>query len=594
MIARPRPELPVREHGLDIRGPRRCPLRCRRARPACNRSSCAARRAAGPGATFHTTASAVTIEDPTAAAGGRRRGAGGWTLGSRGPADNRQRQGQLGHREDLGNDRLGLRTHGMALPVHEPTAVRRPGGPHPASHRSRGLRAPAGARRRPGRSGKRRPTPSTPLELTTNRQSGCGPSSWAAMPGDARTASPSAGRHRPRPTLRSLALGTSCADQQACSVGSVDGPGVDTVKGLTAGESGDFTLQVWLEDEAGNQSYALSASDAVHLRLDQEPPRLVFQPQDPGDPLRVAVHVDDRHSGLDTGAIEMRRRGGDVWQSLATVREDQLLVSYVDDERFRSGVYDFRAGARDRAGNESSTDRQATGARATIELPVRFATRLSVGRPHRARRGKRRTIVLAPSTRAKYRTRLKLHGRLANADGQPIGGATVQVSSDSPGDAVGLLPAGVARTDREGRFTYVVRATRNKVLRFRYSGSRQIRAASGDFELHVPGRSSIRAQPKRLRNGQSVRLSGRVATRPLPPVREAGRGSGLLPGAFPDLLDHSCRRHRSVALRLSLRGHTRAGALPPARTASRRGRVPVRHRSFARHPRGGQRTVGFS
>ena len=29
-----------------------------------------------------------------------------------------------------------------------------------------------------------------------------------------------------------------------------------------------------------------------------------------------------------------------------------------------------------------------------------------------------------------------------------------------------------------------------------------------------------------------VRLSGRVATRPLPPVREADRGSGLLPGAF--------------------------------------------------------------
>ena len=102
---------------------------------------------------------------------------------------------------------------------------------------------------------------------------------------------------------------------------------------------------------------------------------MAFDPQDAGDPLRVSVLADDALSGLDTGSIEMRRRGGDSWQGLAAAREGNRLVGYVDDERFRSGAFEFRGHARDLAGNESSTDRRANGSRATIDLPARFATR---------------------------------------------------------------------------------------------------------------------------------------------------------------------------------------------------------------------------
>jgi hypothetical protein len=219
---------------------------------------------------------------------------------------------------------------------------------------------------------------------------------------------------------------------------------------------------------------------------------------------------------LDGGEIEIRRRGSNSWQALATAREGDRLVSYVDDERFRSGSYEFRARARDRAGNERTTDRRADGVRATIELPARFTTRLRVGLRQVLGRGKRRRVRLAPRATATHGHRIKLEGRLTNADGQPIDTGAIEVSSDSPGDAVGLLPVGLARTDADGRFTYVVRAGRNKVLRFRYSGSRRIRPATADFELRVPAVSSIRARPRRLRNGESVRLSGTVSTRPLP------------------------------------------------------------------------------
>ena len=107
---------------------------------------------------------------------------------------------------------------------------------------------------------------------------------------------------------------------------------------------------MWLEDAAGNQSYTLSGSDPVFLRLDQEAPSLAFEPQSDVDPLRIGVRVADRHSGVDSGEIEIRQRGGNLWHSLAAAREGQTLVAYVDDERFRSGAYEFRARVRDRCG----------------------------------------------------------------------------------------------------------------------------------------------------------------------------------------------------------------------------------------------------
>jgi len=301
-----------------------------------------------------------------------------------------------------------------------------------------------------------------------------------------------------------------------CFDGRLEGRNVNSLGRFLLSQPGEHTLQVWLEDEAGNQSFALSASDPLRLRLDQEAPRVTFDAPNPADPLRIAARVEDRLSGLDTGEIEMRRRGGDTWNTLATAREGQSLVAYVDDERFRSGGYEFRARARDVAGNESSTDRRADGSQATLDLPVRFTTRLSVGVRVSKGRGKERRVSLRPEARVRYGRRLKLTGRLENADGQPIDGATLEVSADSPGDDTGLLPAGQARTDRSGRFTYIVRGSRNKVVRFRYAGSRRIRSATRDFALHVRAASTIAARPRRLRNGQTVRLSGRVLSRPLP------------------------------------------------------------------------------
>jgi hypothetical protein len=318
----------------------------------------------------------------------------------------------------------------------------------------------------------------------------------------------------------------------SCSDGVVDGRDVRTLGELKLAEPGEHTLQVWLEDEAGNHSYELTASEPVGLRLDQEAPSLAFTAPDPGDPLRVAVGVSDRDSGVEGGEIEIRRRGGGPWTALPTAREGNRLVAYVDDDRFGDGAYELRARARDLAGNVAVTDRRTDGSRATLDLPARFATRLSVGAPRTVGRGRRRAVRLVSALRVRHGAQVRLEGRLENSDGQPIPGASVDVSADSPGDAVGLVPAGLARTDRDGRFAYVARATRNKLLRFRYAGSRRIRAAAADFTLTVPAASTIAASPRRLRNGQTVHLSGTVLTRPLPPAGKLIEVQAFFRGRF--------------------------------------------------------------
>ena len=135
--------------------------------------------------------------------------------------------------------------------------------------------------------------------------------------------------------------------------GSRRAPNVSTLSGLSFPVAGDYTTRVWLEDAAGNQR-SQSAISTVQMRYDPIAPSVTFEPADPSDPLRVAITASDKHSGVVSGEIEIRRVGTSAWHGIDTKLSSPGLVAYVDDERFRNGVYEFRAHATDRAGNEAS------------------------------------------------------------------------------------------------------------------------------------------------------------------------------------------------------------------------------------------------
>ena len=285
-------------------------------------------------------------------------------------------------------------------------------------------------------------------------------------------------------------------------------------------------------------------------------PQLAFEPMDPADPLRVVVNAVDRHSGVARGEIEMRAAGTTTWHGLATDREGSLLVAHVDDERFRKGAYEFRAHAVDQAGNEASTGRRTDGSAATLRLPARIDTRLAIGVPRtivrrrvERRHGRRRLVRrrirrLDSNVIARHGRAIRLSGFLTNADGQPIDGATIEALEKRLDG--GVAPVGLATTGTDGKFHYVVRATRNREMLFRYGGSRRIGSATSDFTLLVPATSTIRSRstaPPQWTAG-ALHRTGDYA--PASEQRKARRDAGVLPRTVANVLDCPCGRSAAV------------------------------------------------
>ena len=213
----------------------------------------------------------------------------------------------------------------------------------------------------------------------------------------------------------------------------------------------------------GQRSARRAPPSAAALRFDPEPPQLTFEPTDIR-PTRCGWSSTRSTVTRAWRAEKSRCARRDVeWHGLATEREGSLLVAHVDDERFRNGAYEFRAHAVDQAGNEASTGRRDDGSAATLRLPARIDTRLAVGVPriivrrrverrHGHRRVMRRRIRRLDSNVdcASTDALVRLDGFLANADGQPIDGATIEALEKRPDGA--SCPVGLATTGTDGKF----------------------------------------------------------------------------------------------------------------------------------------------
>ena len=105
-------------------------------------------------------------------------------------------------------------------------------------------------------------------------------------------------------------------------------------------------------------------------------------------------------------------------------------------------------------------------------------------------------------------------GRLQASDGRPIPNAEVQVLSRSA-----LLPErleAVIRTDSEGNYAYLAGPGSTRTLRFAYLGTPVTLPSTSEATLLVPAASTVRPRPRRLRNGQAVRFTGRLRSLPPP------------------------------------------------------------------------------
>jgi hypothetical protein len=116
----------------------------------------------------------------------------------------------------------------------------------------------------------------------------------------------------------------------------------------------------------------------------------------------------------------------------------------------------------------------------------------------------------------RYGKGAEVTGTLAGGSGQPISGATICVQTQAEGAETGLVPVGTATTDSQGDFSYALGAGPNRQILFGYRNSSfQVTRTLAVFS-HA--RATLKAGPRKLRNGQRVELTGS-----LPEPKAAGR-----------------------------------------------------------------------
>ncbi len=269
------------------------------------------------------------------------------------------------------------------------------------------------------------------------------------------------GQHAPIVRARWRACAAGALAAAGCVEGERADSGLTTSGPLTLPSPGEWDIQLWLEDAAGN-SDPETASSPRRLRYDPDPPGLRFLPAHPATPERFDVAAHDL-SGLASGTIELRRYGGSDWVPLPTQRYGDQLVAVLDDRRRAAGgVFDLRARAVDIAGNEAVV---YGGGRTLREQPSTAPVR-----PKPRPRAKATIMVRAAAKRpraGKRQTRRWARGvrQLAIAGGRPL---LLQGRIGRPVPRHGKLVEIQAHFRGRWRTISAVRARRGGHWRFRY------------------------------------------------------------------------------------------------------------------------------
>ena len=284
---------------------------------------------------------------------------------------------------------------------------------------------------------------------------------------------------------------------------------------LSLPAAGEYPLQLWLRDEAGNE--APNWAVTIPLRFDDERPEVRFDADAAEN--RVVAEVGDPLSGPASGQLLYRRVDAEHWIELPTrmVAGDRpgvsSLVAPMPELGF--GTFVFRADALDAAGNAASTTLREDGTQMAIRR---------VPPPH---------VPKAPRARSRLFARLRgghgngesltvpfgapalLGGRLTRAaDGAGLGGRMLRVVSRPSRGALAPTAVVGAETGEQGGFELRLPPGPSRRLTVAFAGDGGLEPSSRrPLELRVRAGVSLHAAPGSLRTGEAVRLSGRVRSK---------------------------------------------------------------------------------
>jgi hypothetical protein len=317
-------------------------------------------------------------------------------------------------------------------------------------------------------------------------------------------------------------------DLSALADRTVPGPGV-------------YDFHMWLRDEAGNDSPSTALD--MTMRLDNVVPGVAFETTEgEGVPAQIRAEVTDAHSGPASGKFFYRRVNAERWTELLArfqpgerADEAQLVAQTPNLE---PGTYVFRAEAVDGAGNTATTTRRADGTEMAIRVAPPPVAPQQVARPGQPGKGgaggaggaaKDKTRIFA---RLRWGRRLgtdvtvpfgrgaTLSGRLVRGDGAGVAGRALRVVARPSRGALAKARVETVTTGDRGGFRLALGPGPSRRITVGFEGDGGLDGAERpSLLLRVQGGMELSAAPLSLRNGQAVRLSGRVLTRGAPVPR---------------------------------------------------------------------------
>jgi hypothetical protein len=298
----------------------------------------------------------------------------------------------------------------------------------------------------------------------------------------------------------------------------VAGRGLTELANLAVPEPGAYSLALWLRDEAGNE--APSAALSVPLRFDDVPPRALFEGaagEGLGDQVRAVV--EDAHSGPASGSILYRREDSNRWLELPTKLSATAspgtasLTAPAPD--LAPGTYLFRADVADAAGNTASGTRRRDGTEMVVRqsgpTPEQRAKARLFARLRRGGHADPGALTVP------YGATALVTGRLTGADGAGLSGRPLRVVTRPSRGSLADAAAETVRTGARGGFSLRLAPGPSRRVTVGFAGERGFRpAARSGLELRVRSGVSLRVEPRSLRTGQALRLSGEVEDRGAP------------------------------------------------------------------------------
>ena len=324
---------------------------------------------------------------------------------------------------------------------------------------------------------------------------------------------------------------------------TVDGDGVHTV-----------TCTAW-NNAVDPQGQPNTGTSSMTVHIDESPPSISFEPQNPHDPTGLVIDTSDGESGVAGGTIEMAPAGTNDWTSLPTTFDGSHLLAHFDDAGL-TGSYAFQATACDNVGNCATSSER-------LPLPLRLASDSQVSLTQivdplrrrtvveRVRRGGRletikvvklvrecntrrvwsrghgwraERICRAPRIHATktlnvpYGRPVTLHGLYTTAAGVPLPGEPVKIlaAPDNHSGAFGQI--GVATTAANGSWSATVPPGPSRIIRAVTDGTATILPSSGQVTTIVPAKIRlVRVWPARVPWGGTVHLVGQLLGGYLPP-----------------------------------------------------------------------------